>query len=114
FGQRGQYVGFPRRQPEIRPPDPARFPGKGRRPAAEQVDAERRARAARHRVPEAPAPHQPTRRQAQDPRCRRVPRLAHTPDAYAGTEVTYYAVLTAILLHCSWYTEGSGGRRTHR
>ena len=23
FGQRGQYVGFPGRQPEIRPPDPA-------------------------------------------------------------------------------------------
>src|SRR2546421_4141722 len=109
FGQRGQYVGFAGRQPEIRPPDPARFPGKGRRPAAEQVDAERRARAVRHRVPEAPAPHQPARGQPHDPRCRRVPGLAHIPESYADTQVARHAVLTVILLQPS-----SAGPKFHR
>src|SRR5690348_12374865 len=40
LGQRGKYLGLDGRQPEIRPPEPARLPGNGGRAPPEQVDAE--------------------------------------------------------------------------
>jgi hypothetical protein len=55
FGQRGQHGGFTGGQPEVRPPEPVRFPGNGGRPTAEEVDAEGRTGAVGQGSAETPA-----------------------------------------------------------
>ena len=78
LGQRGEYLGLDGRQPEVRPPEPARLPGHGGRSPPEQVDAEGRDGTVRQRAAEPAAPHQPARGQAQGTRCREVPRFGHS------------------------------------
>src|SRR5712672_567637 len=80
LGQCGEYLGLDGRQPEVRPPEPARLPGHGGRAPPEQVDAEGRDGTVRQRAAEPAAPHQPAGGQAQDTWCRTVPCLAHKPD----------------------------------
>src|ERR1700730_7707265 len=50
LGQRGEYLGLDGRQPEVRPPEPARLPGHGGRSPPEQVDAEGRDGTVRQRA----------------------------------------------------------------
>src|SRR6266516_5672646 len=66
FGQRGEYLGLDGRQPEVRPPEPARLPGHDGRSPPEQVHAEGRDGTVGQRAAEPPAPYQPARGQAQD------------------------------------------------
>jgi hypothetical protein len=82
FGQSGQHGGFIGGQAEVRPPEPAGFPGDGWRSATEQVDAEGRPGPVGQRLAEAAASYQPARRQAQDARCRTVPRFTHSRIVY--------------------------------
>ena len=80
FGQSRQYFCLDGGQPEVRPPEPSRFPGDGRRRPAQQVHTENRGGAIRGRAAEAAPSDQPARGQSDDAGRRGIPGFAHRHD----------------------------------